>query len=282
MWNRPVMKVSDGKKKCESALVCWLTFWASAPVTATMRRIPLAMASSETMTNGPTWAEFCRWLPGNTEQQISLSRVTSQMLVHHQWDHVCPALVSGLNFHVKPVWHLSNIWEVFLESKSFNHQFLSALFRFCGIPDAMRCSWWLKRKELDLLSRCSNHCSFILLLQGCWSATEHWCGSKVPFTLTLWQCDRGRSQRGVWLTCHRRTRWRWGSRRRCLDPSAAPPPGFRWKLLGPGLGTSRRRRLAGPGWPWPEPEERPGQRLAADWRKTEQGVLGVTLGALYE
>lgn len=38
------------------------TFWASAPVTATMRRMPLAMASSETMTNGEAWPEFCRWL----------------------------------------------------------------------------------------------------------------------------------------------------------------------------------------------------------------------------
>lgn len=38
------------------------TFWASAPVTATMRRMPLAMASSETMTKGEAWPEFCRWL----------------------------------------------------------------------------------------------------------------------------------------------------------------------------------------------------------------------------
>lgn len=42
--------------------MCMLTFWASAPVTATMRRIPFAIASSETMTNGAAWPEFCRWL----------------------------------------------------------------------------------------------------------------------------------------------------------------------------------------------------------------------------
>lgn len=49
-----------------------LTFWASAPVTATMRRMPLAMASSETMTNGAAWLEFCRWLK-TTEKKINPS-----------------------------------------------------------------------------------------------------------------------------------------------------------------------------------------------------------------
>lgn len=39
-----------------------LTFRASAPVTATILRMPLAIASSETITKGPAWPEFCRCL----------------------------------------------------------------------------------------------------------------------------------------------------------------------------------------------------------------------------
>lgn len=39
-----------------------LTFRASAPVTATILRMPLAIASSETITKGPAWLEFCKCL----------------------------------------------------------------------------------------------------------------------------------------------------------------------------------------------------------------------------
>lgn len=39
-----------------------LTFSASAPVIATILRMPLAIASSEVITKGPAWLEFCRCL----------------------------------------------------------------------------------------------------------------------------------------------------------------------------------------------------------------------------
>ena len=61
-----ISSTSLGECVCMSIMleahVCPLTFWASVPVTATMRRMPLAMASSETMINGAAWLEFCRWL----------------------------------------------------------------------------------------------------------------------------------------------------------------------------------------------------------------------------
>lgn len=64
---------AEGKSVC----ACVLTFCASAPVTATMRRMPLAMASSETMTNGAAWPEFCRWL------QITESNNTLPAALHN-------------------------------------------------------------------------------------------------------------------------------------------------------------------------------------------------------
>ena len=60
-----IFSMSDSRSFC-----LFKAFTASGPVTATILRIPLAMASSDAMMKGPMWPALLRWVPPQNSTEV--------------------------------------------------------------------------------------------------------------------------------------------------------------------------------------------------------------------